>query len=64
MPHRLKDPKKLSEDIKSLINTYKFLVKGIDTKAKEAKDRTYGGIIRSGKGMFVESLAKSLIDIA
>ncbi len=56
--------KKLSEDIKSLINAYEFLVKGIDTKAKEAEDRAYGGIIRAGKGMLVESLAKSLIEIA
>jgi hypothetical protein len=56
--------RKLSEDIKSLINAYEFLVKGIDTKAKEAEDRAYGGIIRAGKGMLVESLAKSLIEIA
>uniref|UniRef100_A0A7C4X9P2 Restriction endonuclease n=1 Tax=candidate division WOR-3 bacterium TaxID=2052148 RepID=A0A7C4X9P2_UNCW3 len=56
--------KKLSEDIKSLINAYEFLVKGIDTKAKKAEDRAYGGIIRAGKGMLVESLAKSLIEIA
>jgi len=41
--------RKLSEDIKSLINAYEFLVKGIDTKAKEAEDRAYGGIIRAGK---------------
>ena len=56
--------RKLSEDIKSLINAYEFLVKGIDSKAKEAEDRAYGGIIRAGKGMLVESLAKSLIEIA
>ena len=56
--------RKLSEDIKSLINAYEFLVKGIDTKAKEAEDRAYGGIIRAGKWMLVESLVKSLIEIA
>jgi len=56
--------KKLSEDIKSLINAYEFLVKGIDIKAKELEDRAYGGIIRAGKGMLVESLAKGLIEIA
>jgi hypothetical protein len=27
--------KKFSKDIQSLINAYEFLVKGIDTKAKE-----------------------------
>jgi hypothetical protein len=56
--------KKVSEDIRSLINAYEFLVKGIDTKAKESEDRVYGGIIRAGKGILVESLAKSLIEIA
>jgi len=56
--------KKISKDIKSLINAYEFLVKGIDTKAKEAEDRAYGGVIRAGKGMLVESLAKGLIEIA
>jgi len=54
----------LSNDIKSLIKDYENLVKGIDTKAKEAEDRAYGGIIRAGKGMLVESLAKSLIEVA
>jgi len=56
--------KKFSNDIQSLINAYEFLVKGIDTKAKEDDDRAYGGIIRTGKGMLVESLAKGLIEIA
>lgn len=56
--------KKFSKNIQSLINAYEFLVKGIDTKAKESEDRAYGGIIRAGKGMLVESLAKSLIEIA
>jgi hypothetical protein len=56
--------KKVSKDIQSLINAYEFLVKGIDTKAQESEDRAYGGIIRAGKGMLVESLARSLIEIA
>ena len=56
--------KKLSEDIQTLINTYESSVRGIDRKAKKSKDRAYGGIIRSGKGRLVESLAKSLIEIA
>ncbi|MDI6883507.1 MAG: restriction endonuclease [Patescibacteria group bacterium] len=56
--------KKTSKDIQSLINAYEFLVRGIDTKAKESEDRAYGGVIRAGKGLLVESLAKSLIEIA
>ncbi|MEW6620679.1 MAG: restriction endonuclease [bacterium] len=55
---------KVSRNIQSLINAYEFLVKGIDTKAKDSEDRAYGGIIRAGKGLLVESLAKSLIEIA
>jgi len=31
--------KKFSKNIQSLINAYEFLVKGIDTKAKELEDR-------------------------
>jgi hypothetical protein len=56
--------KRFSKDIQSLIDAYEFLVKGIDTTAKESEDRAYGGIIRAGKGMLVESLAKSLVEIA
>ena len=56
--------KKLSKELQLLINAYEFLVKGIDTRARESEDRAYGGIIRAGKGMLVESLAKSLIEIA
>lgn len=50
--------KKISKDIQPLINAYEFLVKGIDTKAKDSEDRAYGGVIRAGKGMLVESLGK------
>ncbi len=35
------------KDIQSLINAYEFLVRGIETKAKESEDRSYGGIIRA-----------------
>jgi hypothetical protein len=55
---------RLSEELKSLINAYEFVVKGIDTKAQEIEDRAYGGIIRANKGILVENLAKSLIEIA
>lgn len=56
--------KKFSKDVQSLINCYESFVKGIDTKAKESEDRAYGGMIRAGKGKFVENLAKRLIEIA
>ncbi|MBI4711733.1 MAG: restriction endonuclease [Planctomycetes bacterium] len=56
--------KKSSKGVQSLINAYEFLVKGIDSKAKDSEDRAYGGIIRAGKGMLVESLGKSLVEIA
>jgi hypothetical protein len=55
---------KSSKGVQSLINAYEFLVKGIDSKAKDSEDRAYGGIIRAGKGMLVESLGKSLVEIA
>jgi len=54
----------LSKEIQSLINNYECLVKSIDTKAKKSEKRAYGGIIRASKGMLVESLAKSLVEIA
>lgn len=56
--------KKISKDIQQLIDVYESLVKGIDTKAKDSEDRAYGGIIRAGKGKLVESLGRSLIEIA
>jgi len=56
--------KRLSKDIKNLINYYKSVVTGIDIEAKRAKKRAYGGIIRSGKGNLVENLAENLIKIA
>lgn len=55
---------KISGEFRQLINAYEFLVKGIDEKAKNSEDRAYGGVIRAGKGMLVESLGKSLIEIA
>ena len=56
--------KKNSKNIQSLINAYEFLVKGIDTKARDSEERAYGGVIRAGKGLLVESLGKSLVEIA
>ena len=59
------EQKKPSKEVLSLINAYEFLVKGIDTKAKDnLDDRAYGGVVRAGKGLLVESMAKSLVEIA
>ena len=59
------EQKKQSKEVLSLINAYEFLVKGIDIKAKDnTDDRAYGGVIRAGKGLLVESMAKSLVEIA
>jgi len=59
------EQKKQSKEVLSLINAYEFLVKGIDTKAKDnTDDRAYGGVIRAGKGLLVESMTKSLVEIA
>lgn len=58
------EQKKRSKQVLSLINAYEFVVKGIDAKAKDTDDRAYGGVIRAGKGLLVESMARSLVEIA
>lgn len=55
---------KTSQEIKKLIDAYNLLVKGIDNKAHNNQDRAYGGVIRAAKGILVESLAKSIVEIA
>jgi hypothetical protein len=50
--------------IEKLVGYYDFLVKGIDVKAKASKERAYGGVIRAGKGLFVESLTRELFALA
>lgn len=51
-------------NLEDLIDAYNLLVKGIDEDAYEDDERAYGGIIRAGKGMFVESITKELVKIA
>lgn len=58
---KLKD---ISKEVNGLIKSYNLLVKGIETKANDDEDRAYGGIIRAGKGLLVESLCKRIIEIA
>jgi len=55
---------KANKDIKELINAYNLLVKGIEAKANEDEERAYGGIIRAGKGLLVESIGKRIVEIA
>lgn len=56
--------RKIDEKLISIIKAYEVLVKGIDTRAQNATDRAYGGIVRAGKGKLVESIGKELIKIA
>ncbi|MEW5799015.1 MAG: restriction endonuclease [Bacteroidota bacterium] len=53
-----------NEEINSLVAAYNLLVGGIDNRAHESEDRAYGGIVRAGKGLLVESIAKNMIEIA
>lgn len=50
--------------IKEVQKAYDLLIRGIEDKAREDEERAYGGIIRAGKGLLVESIGKNLIEIA
>jgi hypothetical protein len=53
------------DEIHEIIIAYEDVVLGIERKALEGiKGRAYGGIIRSGKGKLVESIAKQLVSLA
>lgn len=56
--------RRMNEKLISIIKAYEALIKGIDTRAQNATDRAYGGIVRAGKGKLVESIGKELIKIA
>lgn len=56
--------KKAKDGIKELVKAYDLLVKRIDADAQDSDDRTYGGIIRAGKGLLVESMAKKVIELS
>ena len=51
-------------ELQEIINAYETLVKGIDKKAADNQERAYGGIVRSGKGKMLESIAKVLVKLA
>lgn len=50
--------------VEKLLEAYDLLVKGIELTANEDKERAFGGVIRSGKGQLVESLAYYAVRIA
>lgn len=54
----------IDERLRSLIAAYDTLMTGIDNDAATSSDRAYGGIVRAGKGMLVESMTSSLVRIA
>jgi hypothetical protein len=53
----------MEKELKKLIEAYNLLVMGIDDRAHEDNDRAYGGIIRAGKGLLVESMAKRIVEV-
>lgn len=50
--------------IGDIVKAYELIVRGIEAKAVEDDDRAYGGIIRAGKGLLVENIAKRIVEIA
>jgi len=51
--------------IKEVVKAYNLLVKNIEEEANaDTSTRAYGGIVRAGKGALVESIAKTLVQIA
>ncbi len=49
--------------VQDIVHAYNLLMRHIEDDAHD-KLRAYGGIIRAGKGALVESMAKSIIEIA
>jgi hypothetical protein len=54
----------ISRDLGKLVEAYDLLVKRIDRKARESKDRAYGGVLRAAKGAYVEGVGENLIELA
>ncbi len=54
-----------TDEIQEIIDAYNKLVRNIEGRATDSSDgRAYGGIVRSGKGNLVESIAKILVQLA
>ena len=57
--------KNLPPTVADAVKAYNLLVRNIDEEARgENGTRAYGGLVRSGKGALVESLAKTIVEIA
>jgi len=54
----------VDNELDGIIAAYKTLVDGIDEKAINENTRSYGGIIRAGKGELVESISRHLIELS
>lgn len=54
----------IDKEIQAIIDAYARVVRGIDKEANLSTTRAYGGIVRSGKGSLVESIAEQLVKIA
>ncbi len=54
-----------SVKMNEILSAYHLLVGGIEARANEDdSERSYGGIIRAGKGLLVENMTKRIIEIA
>lgn len=54
-----------TDEIQEIINAYNKLIRNIEGRATDSADgRAYGGIVRAGKGVLVESIAKILVQLA
>ncbi len=54
----------IRKELQGIIDTYNYLVRGIDERARKSNARAYGGIVRAGKGRLVENIAEQLVRIA
>lgn len=52
------------KNIEKIIEVYNLLVKGIENTANTHEEKAYGGIIRAGKGLLVENIAKNIVELA
>jgi hypothetical protein len=54
----------MERELEQISRAYEDVVTGIDAEAKATEGRAYGGIVRAGKGKLVESIAKTLVELA
>lgn len=54
----------IEQKLDEIIAEYNYLMTGIEQEALTASDRYYGGVIRAGKGKFLEKMTEKLVEIA